>query len=346
MTSSMPRGSRAIVCLCLIGLGSAASAHHSYTEFNQRETIEIEGTLTEVAWQNPHTRLEVRVAGSSEPVLWDIETGSVNSMRRQGVPLDALQVGDSVKVAGWPSKRSTARLYATNLLGRGHELLFQSGTPRWPGSTTYREFDATTSAPAAATDMPTLFRVWTMDRNDPETIPGFLNRFQYALTDAAREAVAAFDPVSQSVTVGCTPKGMPLLMGQPFPIEFLDRGDTILLRLEEYDAVRTIYMPDARPRAPQEPSPLGRSLGRWEDGTLVVETDLIHTPYFTSTGIPLSKAARTVERFSLGNEGRRLVYNLTVTDPATFTVPAQAMRAWVARDGEQVLPFDCKSPRY
>jgi hypothetical protein len=73
---------------------------------------------------------------------------------------------------------------------------------------------------------------------------------------------------------------------------------------------------------------------------------LIDTPWFSSAGIPLSKAARVVERFSLSNEGHRLVYNLTVTDPATFIVPAQAMRAWVAREGEQVLPYDCKSPRY
>ena len=342
----MMRFEKSVWLACLASVGTAAHAHHSYTEFNQRETVEIEGTLTVVAWQNPHTRLEVRVAGSSAPVLWDIETTSVNAMRRQGVPLDTLQVGDTVKIAGWPSRRSPARLYATNLLGRGHELLVQSGTPRWPGSTTHLEFGATTSTPAAATDMPTLFRVWTMDRNDPETIPGFLNRFQYALTDAAKQAVAAFDPITQSVTVGCTPKGMPLLMGQPFPVEFVDRGDTILLRLEEYDAVRTIYLPAAASRAPQQASALGRSLGRWEDGVLVVATDLIDTPYFTSTGIPLSKAARTLERFSLSNEGRRLVYNLTVTDPVTFTAPAQAMRAWVARDGEQVLPFDCKSPRY
>src|SRR5688500_2880153 len=92
-------------CLvCVTCFATAAAAHHSYSEFNQRETIEIEGTLTAVAWQNPHIRLEVRVEESSEPVLWDIETGSVNSMRRQGVSLDALQVGDVVKIAGWPSK--------------------------------------------------------------------------------------------------------------------------------------------------------------------------------------------------------------------------------------------------
>lgn len=72
----------------------------------------------------------------------------------------------------------------------------------------------------------------------------------------------------------------------------------------------------------------------------VVGGEQADTPYFSSTGIPLSKAARTLERFSLSDDGRRLVLTLTVTDPATFTAPAQAMRAWVARDGEQVMPFD------
>jgi hypothetical protein len=91
-------------------------------------------------------------------------------------------------------------------------------------------------------------------------------------------------------------------LGQPFPIEFVDRGDTIGLRLD--------------------------------------------SPYFSSRDIRLSKAARMLERFSLSDDGRRLVYDLTVTDPATFTDPAQATRAWVARGGEQVLPYDCKSPRY
>jgi hypothetical protein len=35
---------------------------------------------------------------------------------------------------------------------------------------------------------------------------------------------------------------MPTIMEQPYPIEFVNKGDTILLRLEEYDSVRTISM--------------------------------------------------------------------------------------------------------
>jgi hypothetical protein len=343
----MNRSQKIAWLIYLTCFGAAAHAHHSYTEFDQQRTVEIEGTLVAVKWQNPHTQIEVRVAASGETTTWEIETGSVNSMRRQNAPLDAFKVGHTVKVAGWPSKRSAARIYATNVLGAGHELMFQTREQRWPGATTYREaFVASTSAEAPARGTSTLFRVWAISLNDPDTRPGFLNRFQYSLTEAAQKAVASFDPVTQSTTSGCTPKGMPILMGQPFPIEFVDRGDTILLRLEEYDSVRTIYLPGAEQRAPQEPSLLGRSLGRWENGTLVVETDRLDSPYFTSRGIPLSKAARMLERFSLSDDGRRLVYNLTVTDPATFTEPAQAMRAWAARDGEQVLPYDCKSPRY
>jgi hypothetical protein len=173
-----------------------------------------------------------------------------------------------------------------------------------------------------------------------------MSRAQFSLRDAAKQAVAAFDPVTQSTSTGCTPKGMPIVMGQPFPMEMIDRGDTLVVRLEEYDTARTIYMPGAEQRAPQEKSLLGRSVGRWEGTTLVVDTDLLDSPYFNANGVPLSQSARMVERFSVSDDGRRLVYELTVTDPETFTEPAHAMRAWAARDGEQLLPYDCKSPRY
>jgi hypothetical protein len=324
-------------------------AHHSYTEFDGARTVEIEGTLVVLAWQNPHTHMQVRVldAGSGT-VVWDIETGAVNSLRRRGAPLDAIEVGDVVKVAGWPSKRSADRMYATNLLGGGREFMFQTGTQRWPSVPSYAEsFNGATPAPPVSSGAPTLFRVWVSDPAvDPETRNGFLTRAPVSLTESAQKAVASFDPVTQSTSTACVPKGMPILMGQPFPIELVDRGDTILLRLEEYDAVRTIHMTPGAPPASLASSPLGYSAGRWDGNTLVVETDRLDSPYFNSRGVPLSRSARTVERFTVSGDGSRLSYTLTVTDPETFTEPARATRAWLARDGEQLLPYDCKAPRY
>jgi hypothetical protein len=332
----------------LASIAAAAEAHHSYTEFERTQTVEIEGTLVKLAWQNPHTVLEVRVVDTSgSATVWDIETGAVNALRRQGAPLDAFKVGDVVKVAGWPSKRSAARMYATNVLDNGRELMFQTRVPRWPGATNYAEsFVASTSTLAVAGNQPTLFRVWTTNLEDPDTRGGFTRRAQFSLTEAAKRAVAAFDPVTQSTSSGCTPKGMPIVMGQPFPMEMIDRGDTLLVRLEEYDTVRTIYMSGAEQRASREKSLLGRSVGRWEGATLVVDTDRLDSPYFNASGVPLSQSARMVERFAVSDDGRRLVYELIVTEPETFTEPAHAMRAWAARDGEELLPYDCKAPRY
>ena len=332
------------------GLFAAADvqAHHSYTEFDNAQTVEVEGTLVEIAWQNPHTHLVVRgVDSNKHAVVWDIETASVNSMRRRAAPLEVFKVGDAVKVAGWPSKRSSERIYATNMLGAGVELMLQTSTPRWPGAATYSEaFNTSTSSLAAAPAVPTLFRVWSSDAAaDPETRNGFLARAETSLTEAAKKTVAAFNPVSQSTTAGCAPKGMPILMGQPFPIEFAERGDTILLHLEEYDAVRTIHMSRAAAPTPAAASALGYSIGRWEGKTLVVETDRLDSPYFNSSGVPLSKSARTLERFTVSDDGRRLAYSLIVTDPETFVEPARATRAWLARDGERVLPYDCKTSR-
>ena len=52
---------------------------------------------------------------------------------------------------------------------------------------------------------------------------------------AARAARAAWDPLDDDPQRGCTPLGMPGAMMSPHPIEFLDGGDVITLRMEEWD---------------------------------------------------------------------------------------------------------------
>jgi hypothetical protein len=325
-----------------------ARAHHSYTEYDDTKTVEIEGKLIVVAWQNPHTRLQVQTVDSeNRTVVWEVESGPVNGLRRRQVPLDIFKVGDVVKVAGWPSKRVGERMYGTNLLSTAQqEVVLQRAEPRWGTAVVYSDRpDGSASTTGLVGGAPTLFRVWSSDPAiDPETRNGFLNRAQISLTEPAKLVVAAFNPVTQTTTDGCVPKGMPILMGQPFPIEFTNLGDSILLHLEEYDTVRTIHLAGVAAAASQDRSPLGYSAGHWEGATLIVDTDRIDAPYFNSSGVPLGRSAHVVERFSVSEDGRRLGYTLEVTDPETFTEPARATRAWLARAGERLLPYDCKAP--
>jgi hypothetical protein len=88
----------------------AASAHHAFTEFDQTRTTEIEGKLLEVRWQNPHVHFKQQSgAASNAPVVWSIEGHSLSILRRTNATPERLRIGSTVRMAGWPSRRSPTR---------------------------------------------------------------------------------------------------------------------------------------------------------------------------------------------------------------------------------------------
>jgi hypothetical protein len=334
-------------CLALAGcvLGLEAQAHHSYSEYDDQTVAEIEGTLERVALQNPHEHFFVRgVDASGKPILWDLEATSLNWLQRTKVPPELYRAGARVKFAGWPSKRAADRMYVLNMLAEnGQEiLLFRTAQPRWASATLgfgadeaqtfYRE------GVAAGSD--TLFHVWASHLGDAAS--AFQPKAPLQLTESAKQTVAAFDPVRDSTESGCTTKGMPRLMSQPPPMEFVDNGATILMRMEEYDTVRTIHMTAAANSAAQPRTPLGYSVGRWEGKTLVVETTRSSYAYLTAAGVPQGPDARFVERFTPSSDGSQLSYSLVIIDSSSLLAPAEFTRTWVYRPGEEVLPFSCK----
>ena len=48
-----------------------------------------------------------------------------------------------------------------------------------------------------------------------------------------------------------------------------------------------------------------------------------------------------MERFTLTDDGSRLEYEMTVTDPATFTEPVVLTKSWAWRPNDEVRPYDC-----
>jgi hypothetical protein len=334
-----------VIAWCMLS-PAGIRAHHSGSEYD-RTTIEIEGKLLDVAWQNPHVHFTVRtVDPSGKAITWDIEANSLSILRRTDATPENLKVGDTIKVAGAPSRRAPNRMWAMNVLAAsGREIVLGPGIkPRWQATATGSKstwFEGGTAAGNAAG----LFRVWSTRFGEP----GGLWRRDYPLTDAARKARAAFNPLTDTVAPGCRPKGMPTIMEQPYPIEFVNKGDTILLRLEEYDTVRTISMAPGANVDSLSKTLLGRSKGHWEGATLVVATSHIDWPYLDSSGVPQGPSSAIVERFTPTSDGTRLQYTITITDPATFTEPVELKRSWVSRQGETVKPYNCveaqRSPR-
>jgi hypothetical protein len=335
--------------LVLAALPEGSRAHHSVSAWFDREgRQEIEGVVTDIRWENPHVRWFMRApsAGGAE-TIWEIETLSVSGISRWGITADLLEVGDRVRVSGWPSRRGLDNIFVRNvLLPRGQELVF-GGEPIYAPERTLLGLEFVNATEGVAADPERgIFRVWSQGRNAgwlfPEGfVPGFDIR-SYPLTAAALSALERFNYLEQDPTIDCRPKGMPVIMEQPYPIEFVDGGDQVLLRIEEYDQVRTVHIRNVPDEATQPYSRHGFSVGRFEGRDLIVRTTRINSGTFDTVGLPLSLEAWLEERFAPTEDGSALDYALTVHDPVYLTAPVETGKRFIHLPDVELRIFDCR----
>jgi len=325
---------RIAVMVAALLTATSVFAHHAFGGFFDMGTMtEIEGVVTEMRWRNPHVRFSVRTDDGN---IWQIETNSVSILRRMEITEDVFGVGDRIRLAGGAAKDGTPAMFSNNaLLADGTEIVLRPGVDPYWGEATVGTSEVWLAG--GTPEDGSIFRVWSTHFTGESRN---LWAASYPLTEAARAARDSFDPVTEVLIADCEPKGMPWIMSQPYPIELVDRTDQVILRMEEYDTVRTIYMDDESAFA-KPASRLGNSVGHWVDGELHVVTRGIDWPYFNQSGIPQSKDVEMTEVFKLSDDGARLEYELTVVDPASFTEAVHLDKQWVWRPGEQVRPYEC-----
>ena len=323
------------VTLGLLTLPIASSAHHSLAEFDGTPEREIEGEVLRVMWRNPHIRVTLRRENEDgEEEIWDIHGFDLNSLDRRNIPHDPVREGDAIRVFGSLSNRRAHHLYMSNLLTpEGMEILISpSARSLWSTNVIGRPATGA-DGEAAAGENQSIFRVWS-------AAAGVRDTRIFPFSEAAIVGRAAWDP-EDNFAARCEPEGMPRIMTNPHPFEFVDQGATIELKSELYDLTRIIHIDDAADSQGQPPSPLGYSVGRWEEDTLIVTTSRVNWPYFDNSGTPQSEAVTYEERFTLGQDRSRLNYRLIVTDPANFTEPAVYERYWLDL-GEDLQRYDCQ----
>ena len=279
-----------------------------------------------------------------------LEGYGLGNLTRIGVQRDAVKFGDLVTIAVRETNVSSRYLMQNILLPSGEELVMTGG-PRWSGE--YQGLSnmpdnlPVDSANVSNRDVEAegIVRVWSWGGRD---FPWFPNN-EFPLTNAARIAQASFNLDSNYPLMQCVPPGMPrAIAGNAWPIEFVQNGDDIEIRMEEFDLVRRINMAPAAFEAEQvgtnvAPTPLGYSVGRWEsDRRLVVRTAKIHWPYHDGYGVPQSEQVETAEIFTLSDDESRLLYEITVTDPVNFTEPVVGTITWQWIPGQEIRPYECQ----
>ena len=316
-----------------------ASAHHAATgRYDPALEGLVEGEITDIFWRNPHVRLLLDSTGEDgQEEEWEIEFGSVNTVERLGVTRDLVSVGDRVGVYGRKGRNGLTAMFATSItLPDGQEVVLQVPPRARYGITEGAQLEADNADASLRAD---IFRVWV-----PLTYANPLARLGeegYQLTESGRAIQALWDP-EEDPALRCMPPGMPTVMANPYPVSFEDRGDSIIMRLEEWDGERIIYLDgEGEPSQPR----MGRSTGRWEGNTLVVQTRDIDWRYVDDVGTPQSEEVVINERFTLSEDGTDLSWVAELIDAVNFTEPVPLEVLWTWLPGREVKPFNCELPR-
>jgi len=164
-----------------------------------------------------------------------------------------------------------------------------------------------------------------------------------SLTPAYAAKKKAFDANApeDSEAANCLPPGMPGIMGQPYPMEFLLTPGQVTVVIEAYTQVRHIYT-DGR-QLPDDPDLKfhGTSVGRWEGDTLVVDTVGFSPLTELERGVPHGDKMRIRERFRL-TDPDTMTIETTITDPDALTMPYTSNRILKRHRNWTIAEYVCE----
>lgn len=97
-------------------LGAASSsAHHGWFGYDSGTTMTLTGSLSRVAYINPHVEVEL----TAQDRKWTAVLAPPVRMEQRGLAKDSLKVGDVVTLIGYAHRSNTGELRAERILVAG-----------------------------------------------------------------------------------------------------------------------------------------------------------------------------------------------------------------------------------
>ena len=128
----------------------------------------------------------------------------------------------------------------------------------------------------------------------------------------------------------------------PIQIAFGEADETIVIRSQYWDEVRTVYMDGRDHPDGSERLLSGHSVGYWEGDTLVVDTRNFtdhRSPY--QIAVPSGGAKHVIERYTLLDGGTRMEVEFELEDPEYLAEPMTHSRQLIHVPQLEMAPFDC-----
>ena len=330
-----------VVAIALTSITSAV-AHHSDAGIDMESTVTLEGTVTEFHWRNPHVYFMVETANDrGEAVEWAVQMGSTITTARTGWSRDYLAPGDRVVVRAHPAVNGRPYGILASIDKEGGAVTSLVA----PGSS-----ETLVPPPDGTAQSESLEGVWLADRSKIVAYPGGFDGYfnaELKLTSKGAAAKAAYDPLSpDNPEAQCIGRPTPAMIVSsqlyPIRIDINEAEQTVELRTEFWDEVRTVYMDGRGHPQSNERTLSGHSIGSWEGGVLVVDTRNFadhRSPY--QIGVPSGAQKHVVERYRLTDDRRRVIVEFTLEDPEFIAEPLSHSRELIFAPDMTIERFDC-----
>ena len=349
-------------------LVSAADAHHSITpHYDSSTEVSATGVVTEFLFVNPHSFVYFDVEQPDGSFAnWNCEMQAAVILRHSGWTEELLQPGTQITVTGPAARRDPFGCAAARI-----ELA--DGTVMTRGGVIYAESgEQLTNSTGSSNegfvpeDGATIFGSWrttphfrpdgdlvgdlisfpldgerpTQEEIGTEENP--LGIYSDYMTDQGREAAENYDLLYDDPALECSGASIMRAAVEPNGIsEISQDGDTIYIKHQYMDVVRTIHMNLSEHPDNIEPSMVGHSIGRFENEELIIDTLGFEAGVlFPHPGILHSDQMRVVERIGLSDDGTQLIRSYEATDPLYFSKPIPGRIIW-NRSDRALQSFDC-----
>jgi hypothetical protein len=172
---------------------------------------------------------------------------------------------------------------------------------------------------------------------------GFMRQELAAKSTPAGIALQEDNTEGNDPTINCQPYGLVRAAVNPLPLRIRKDGDNLVIDYEEWNQSRTIFMDGRGHPDNAGHERLGHSVGHYEGDVLVVDSAGLKGDIYYSfqSGGAYSDEATVVERYHIEDSPRRLVLEMTVTDPVTLREPHVLAKTWLYTPDVEMIDDRC-----
>jgi hypothetical protein len=364
--------------LLAVGFGAFLAArpliahHEILAKFDDKKATTLRGTVTKVDWANPHVHIFMNVQAGNTLTNWAVELESPVDLGRAGWNRETVKAGDALTVQGFTARNGTRQVWGNSVvLSASNKRVFDGAktpqpaanavsgpTPKWPdgqprlgpppGQTGYWGAPTSFSLMQAGANVAVNNNGLLKNIGDVDKVAPF-QKWARDLYELRQRNLLKDDPMF----LFCMPPGGPRQYQLPYGVQFNEDRDRkrIFVFVGSGNRNYRIIYTDGRPQQGQlrgdadNPLYYGRSVGKWEGETFVVDTKGFNEKFwFSNGGLPHTDQLHLIERYTR-TDLNTLKYEVTVDDPGAYTKMWTATwnLKWIA--GEELPVYYCQDNR-